>query len=296
MSSFWGWYIAFIVILNIVGCGLLLFFTRRNPLEGKQPHETTGHVFDGIEELNNPLPRWWIFSFWLTIIFSVGYLLLYPGLGIYNGSLGWSSTQQLQQDQQQAQVKYAPLFAKYGGMPIEALAKDADAMAMGERLFANNCATCHGSDAKGARGFPNLTDADWIHGGAPETIEQTIMHGRNGVMPPLGRSLGHDQVQALVAHVISLSGRKHDPQLASQGKAIYAQVCIACHGPDGKGNQALGAPNLTDNVWLYGGSAKAIRETIVEGRNGHMPAHKDLLGKDKIHILAAYVYSLSHRD
>ncbi|MDH3987355.1 MAG: cytochrome-c oxidase, cbb3-type subunit III, partial [Gammaproteobacteria bacterium] len=254
-----------------------------------------GHVWDDdLVELNNPLPRWWLNMFYITLYFSIGYLALYPGLGTFKGFLGWTSTGQYEREIDIADAKYGPLFKKFQEMPIVAVAADPEARRMGERLFVNYCATCHGSDARGARGFPNLRDNDWLYGGGPDVIQQTILDGRNGVMPAWADALGGDAgVADVTEFVFSLSGRDVDQAAAARGGEKYQMLCVACHGADGTGNQALGAPNLTDSIWLYGGSSKQVMETIANGRVGVMPPHRDFLGEDKVHLLAAYVYSLS---
>ncbi|HEY9134641.1 MAG TPA: cytochrome-c oxidase, cbb3-type subunit III [Pseudomonadales bacterium] len=293
MSDFWSWYIIVIVLANIIGYGLLLHFTGKVKGSGN-PEETTGHVYDGIEELNTPMPRWWIFMFWISIVFALVYLFLYPGLGSYKGYLGWTSEGQWQKEVELADKKFGPIYKAYGEQSIEALLQDPKALKIGQRLFGNNCAACHGSDANGSRGFPNLTDHDWLYGGSPEAIETSILHGRSGMMPPMGMALGGDEgVAQVAAYVRSLSGQKVDFSQAEEGKKKFQVMCIACHGVDAKGNTLMGAPNLTDNIWLYGGDAKTVQETIAKGRNGKMPAQKDFLGTDKVHLLAAYVYSLS---
>ena len=257
--------------------------------------QTTGHAWDeDLGEYNNPLPRWWMWLFsspscsaWATCAF-------YPGLGAYAGSLGWSSRGQYEDEVKAADAQYGPLFAKFAGLDLKAVAADPQARAIGERLFLTYCSQCHGSDARGSKGFPNLTDRDWLYGGAPETIETTILHGRNGVMPPMAAALGGDEgVKNVANYVLSLSGSANDSVAAALGKPKFA-VCAACHGPDGKGNPALGAPNLTDKIWLFGGGLENVTETINKGRNSVMPAHQDLLGPDKVHLLAAYVWSLSN--
>jgi len=293
-SSFWNWYIIVPTVGGIIACFMLIRWlsTAISPdEEGKE----MGHRWDeDLVELNNPLPRWWLNMFYITLFFGIGYLALYPGLGTFKGLLGWTSSGQYQREVDFADAKYGPLFEKYADMPVVAVADDLDARRMGERLFASYCATCHGSDARGARGFPNLRDNDWLHGGDPEVIEKTILDGRNGVMPAWGAALGGEEGVADVAeYVFSLSGRNADPQAVARGKEKFATFCVACHGAEGTGNQALGAPNLTDNIWLYGGSRKQVMETIALGRHGVMPPHRDFLGENKVHILAAYVYSLS---
>jgi cytochrome c oxidase cbb3-type subunit 3 len=234
--------------------------------------------------------------FYITIVFGLGYLVMFPGLGAAKGVLGWSSAQEHQQEVEAAKEKYEPLYQKYASIPIAELAKNEDAHRTGGRLFANNCAICHGSDAGGARGFPNLTDDDWLYGGAPDQIKTTIMNGRHGNMPTWQATLGDDGVKNVASYVLSLSGRDAPADEVTAGKQSFTTICAACHGADGTGNQALGAPNLTDNIWLYGASRGYIERSISQGRKGTMPAHKDLLGEDKVHILAAYVYSLSHNN
>lgn len=296
MSDFtdngWSIYIALITIVSIFACLALLIANSRRKVNTTP--EGTGHIWDeDLAEYNNPLPRWWMWLFVITIVFGLAYLVVYPGLGSYPGAWGWTSTHAYQEETTAANSQYAPIFDKYVAQSIEAVADKPEARRIGERLFVNYCAQCHGADARGSRGFPNLTDNDWLHGGQPEKIEETINAGRTGVMPPLGAALGDEGVKAVANYVLSLSGSKHDAALAEQGKPLFA-ICAACHGSEGKGNQALGAPNLTDRIWLYGGSLQTVMETINKGRNGQMPAHKDFLGAAKVHLLAAYVYSLSH--
>jgi cytochrome c oxidase cbb3-type subunit 3 len=293
-SSFWNWYIIIPTIGGIIGCFLLVRWLSTE-IKPDDQAKSTGHVWDeDLEELNNPLPRWWLNMFYITLFFGIGYLILYPGLGSFAGMLGWTSIGQYEQEIDLADAKYGPLFSRYESMDIVAVADDPDARRMGERLFVNYCATCHGSDARGARGFPNLRDNDWLYGGDPETIEQTILNGRNGVMPAWESALGGEAgVADMTEYVLGLSGRNVDTEAAARGGEKFAMLCAACHGADGTGNQALGAPNLTDNIWLYGGSSTSVAETIAKGRNGVMPAHAEFLGKDKVHLLAAYVYSLS---
>jgi len=295
MSSFWSNYIIILTTLNVVGClWLIRWASKKRPGDVKEG-EVMGHVWDdNLAELNNPMPRWWLWMFYISIIFAVGYTFLYPALGNIKGSLNWSQTAQYDEEIAQANKKYGPLFAKYAATPIADLAKDQKANAMGQRLFLTYCSTCHGSDAKGARGFPNLTDKDWLYGDAPEVIKTSILNGRGGVMPAMGAALGGAKgVDEVANYVMSLSGRKVDAVKAKAGKAKFATMCAACHQASGKGNMAIGSANLTDNIWLYGGSAGVIKQTITNGRNGHMPAHKNFLGEDKVHLLAAYVYSLS---
>jgi cytochrome c oxidase cbb3-type subunit 3 len=300
-NGFWDYYIAVITLLSIAGCGLLLWSQsshRVKALADGSPAGpgTTGHVWDeDLTELNTPMPRWWMWLFYLTIVFALVYLALYPGLGSYAGRFGWKSAGAYQAELKQADADYGPLFDKYAKQDLKAVAADPQAHAIGERLFLTYCAQCHGSDARGNKGFPNLTDGDWLHGGDPATIKTTIMHGRIGQMPPMAAALGSDKDVENVAHYVrSLSGLTTEPIKVAFGKPKFA-ACAACHGADGHGNQALGAPNLTDKVWLYGGSADTIMETIRKGRTNTMPAFDAFLGEPKVHLLAAYVWSLSNQ-
>lgn len=290
MSFFWSAWIIGLTLICIAGICWVLFTNRRS---SGGPDATTGHVYDGIEEYDNPLPLWWFYLFVATIVFAFGYLVFFPGLGAFPGVLGWSQEGQLERDVARANAEYGPLFAKYASQPVAELSRDPQALKMGQRLFANNCAQCHGADARGSFGFPNLTDGDWLYGGAPEQIEHSISHGRSGGMPAWESALGDAGVEQVTAFVGTLSGRQADPALAAQGQQKFAMFCSACHGPDGKGNPQLGAPNLTDNVWLYGGSPLQVQQTVRYGRNGRMPAWNERLGPEKVHLLAAYVYSLS---
>lgn len=292
MSAFWSLWIIILTALTIVGICWILFANRKS--SGSGPDTTTGHSYDGIDEYDNPLPAWWFYMFVITIVFALGYLVAYPGLGAFKGVMGWSSAGQLQKDAAKAEAQYGPLFAKFATMPIVDVAKDAQALKMGQRLFASNCAQCHGADARGSFGFPNLTDNDWLYGGEPEQIVQTITSGRNGAMPAWESALGNQGVIEVANYVLTLSGRTADQNLAEAGKAKFAMFCVGCHGVDGKGNVAIGAPNLTDDVWLYGGSPLMIQQTIRGGRTNMMPEWHNRLGQERVHLLAAYVYSLSH--
>lgn len=298
MSLFWSIWITVITLAVIFGCTWLLLATRKHESYKQETEETMGHTFDGIEEYDNPLPRWWFFLFLATVIFALVYLMLYPGLGNFKGLLGWTSHNQYEHEIEHAEAVYKPVFAKYASLSIEDLQKPENhtGLKMGQRMFANNCAVCHGSAGTGAYGFPNLTDNDWLYGGAPATIKQTIVNGRNGGMPAWGQVLGEDGVRDVTNYVLTLSGHDNvDQAAAERGKTQFQNLCAACHMPNGKGMHALGAPNLTDNIWLYGGSFEQIAHTIRNGRAGVMPAHKDLLSDDKIQLIAAYVYSLSHK-
>lgn len=303
-SGFWNFYITVLTLLGIAGCGLLLWSQSKVKVvidehasaEEKAKAGTTGHVWDeDLTELNTPMPRWWMGLFYLTIVFGLAYLFLYPGLGTYAGKLGWKSADAYQAELHKADAEYGQIFAGYLKKDIKAVAADPQARAIGERLFLNYCAQCHGSDARGNKGFPNLTDKDWLYGGDPDIIKTTIMKGRNGQMPPMAAALGSESDVENVAHyVLSLSGSgASDPIKAALGKNKFG-VCAACHGADGKGNQAIGSANLTDKIWLYGGSPETVMETIRKGRNNTMPAFGDFLGEAKVQVLAAYVWSLSN--
>jgi cytochrome c oxidase cbb3-type subunit 3 len=294
MSNGWSWWVIVLVTVNIAGCVWLLVANRTAKVNEDEKGNSTGHSFDGIEELNNPLPAWWTWLFVGTIAFAIGYLILYPGMGNYAGTLGWTSTGQYQEEIDAAQAEYGPIFAAYMQQPIPELIGDKRAIEIGSRLFANNCAQCHGSDARGGPGYPNLADDDWLYGNAPETVVATITGGRNGTMPPFGAAIGGEAGAANAAqYVISLSGREHDAEMATAGAETFKTICSACHGQDGKGNQALGSPNLTDDIWLHGGRVSDIENRAMNGITSQMPAHRDILGEEKIHLVAAYVLSLS---
>ena len=299
INGFWGPYVTVLTILSIAGCGLLLWSQSKVkivvPKDGKVV-ETTGHSWDeGLEELNNPMPRWWMWLFYITIVFGIAYLALYPGLGTFAGKLGWTSAGEYQKELAAADAEVGPMFEKYKATDLKAVAADPKAHAIGERLFLTYCAQCHGSDARGNKGYPNLTDGDWLHGGDPDVIKTTLLKGRNGQMPPMGAAVGGEKDIENVAHyVLSLSNSTHDPIKAAFGKEKFG-ACAACHGAEGKGNQAVGAPNLTDKTWLYGGSVATIMETIRNGRSNQMPAFEEFLGEGKVHLLAAYVWSLSNK-
>jgi len=292
LHSGWSLFVAGATVLGLVGCLWLLFVASKR--EVMADDNTTGHVWDvDLKEMNNPLPRWWLWLFIITVVFAGIYLALYPGLGKFPGTLGWSSVGQYKTEQQRAQEAVALVFDKFKGMSTEALVKDPAAMGIGERLFGNNCAGCHGSNAKGSKGFPNLTDGDWLYGGSPETIAETITKGRMGVMPPMAAAVGTaEDVRNVANYVLSLSDSPHNSAAAQLGKPKFV-VCAACHGPDGKGNQALGAPNLTDKVWLHGWGEGAVAAMINQGKTNIMPGFADRLSAQQIHVLAAYVWSLS---
>jgi cytochrome c oxidase cbb3-type subunit 3 len=293
-NGFWGWYVAALTLVGIVACVILLRSQGTRRVAGAKHVELHGHVWDeDLAEYNNPLPRWWMWLFYLTIAFALVYLALYPGLGGYAGIFGWTSRGEHEAETKQAESQYGPIFNKFAQQDLAVVAKNPEARAIGQRLFLTYCSQCHGSDAGGGFGFPNLRDKDWLYGGEPESIKASIMNGRTGTMPPLGQVLGSEvAVKEMANYVLSLSDSPHDAALAAKGKEKFA-ICAACHGPEGKGNAQIGAPNLTDRIWLFGGSEKTIMETITAGRTSQMPAHKDFLGEAKVHLLAAYVYSLS---
>ncbi|WP_187422469.1 cytochrome-c oxidase, cbb3-type subunit III [Cellvibrio japonicus] len=298
MSTFWSLWIIVLTVTNLVLLLWILFANRKRAVVGDENTEakTTGHEYDGIEEYDNPLPRWWFFMFVLTFVFTVFYLAAYPGLGSWKGFLGWTSVGELRSHQKEAETLYADTYGAYAQMPIEELAKNTDAMKMGFRLFSNNCAICHGADGGGNPGFPNLTDHDWLYGGTPEKILETITHGRVAAMPAWVGVVGEEGIVQLAEYVLKLSGSEHDDVKAEAGAKLFSANCVVCHGADGKGNETVGAPNLTDDIWLYGGDPATIRQTIRDGRAGVMPAQGELLKQDRIHLLAAYVYSLSMND
>jgi cytochrome c oxidase cbb3-type subunit III len=302
-SEFWAYYVVLLTLVSVGGCAVLLFVMGRMRVQ-KEPSQdgqvgTTGHVWDqDLVEYNNPLPRWWMWLFYITIVFALGYLVLYPGLGNLSGLLGWTSAGAYANEVKAVDASVAPLYKKYLAMDVKEIAADPKARAMGERLFLTYCAQCHGSDAGGAKGYPNLRDDDWLYGGDPATIHDSIANGRNGIMPPFGEVLGDEGVKNVAAYVRTLSGLPADGLRAQLGKPLFAQNCVACHGADAKGTQALGAPNLTDQIWLYGSTEATIIETISKGRGTassitRMPAHKDTLDEGKIQMLTAYVWGLS---
>ncbi len=295
MSTFWSLWIIILTVTNLALVLWVLLANRKVASRDDQDPEnrTTGHVYDGIEEFDNPLPKWWFQMFLATFLFAVVYLILYPGLGTWKGVLGWTSVNQLEAEQDRALETYKESYGVYNNMSIEELAQDPRAHKMGTRLFANNCAVCHGADAGGNFGFPNLTDEDWLYGGTAEAIKATITNGRVAAMPAWGAILGEEKIAQIAEYVVSLSGQEHDSAIAEVGKPLFLQNCAVCHGGDAKGLHLTGAPNLADDVWLYDGSAAGIRQSIRDGRNGVMPAQGDKLREDKIHLLTAYVYGLS---
>jgi cytochrome c oxidase cbb3-type subunit 3 len=296
VSGFWNGYVMFIIAGSLAYCVFVLIANHKVD-RGHALNQLHGHVWDeNLAEYNNPLPRWWMYLFWITIVFAIVYLTLYPGFGNYKGLAGWSSHGQYDAEVAKADAKYAPIFNKYKEMDLAAVAADPEAKAMGGRLFLTYCAQCHGSDAKGAMGFPNLTDNDWLYGGEAEAIQTTISEGREGVMPPWGPVLGADGVKDVANYVRSLSGLANDSLRTQRGEELFATNCAACHGADGTGNQMIGAPNLADKTWLYGSSEATIIDTVANGKTNRMPTFQAFLGDAKIHLLAAYVYGLSQKD
>lgn len=302
MSDWWGNAIAILTGISIFACGLLLWSQSKVKVkigsDGKRlPAETTGHTWDeSLTEENNPLPKWWMWLFYLTIVYGVGYLIVYPGFGARQGMFGWSQASAYEKEMQEGEKQYGMLFNQYLNTPVLQVAKDPKAREIGQRLFLNTCAQCHGSDAQGGKSYPNLTDTDWLYGGDPDSIKATIREGRHGQMPAMAAALGNEEQVRNVAHyVMSLSGSAHDAIKAAIGKSKFAS-CAACHGANGKGNQALGAPNLSDKIWLYGGGVDAVMEAINKGKTNQMPAHKAVLSDAKIHLLTAYVWGLSNTE
>ena len=299
VSPFWDWFITIVCLASILACYLLVIWQSGGHRPSGDEVKTMGHVWDeNLEELNNPLPMWWLNMFYITMVFGLVYFALYPGLGSYAGILKESQLVEYAKEVDDANARFAPMFEQYRAVPIAELAKNPAAVETGKRLYLTYCNVCHGSDGKGAKGFPNLTDNDWLWGGTPEAIEISIMKGRNAAMPnaKTNRLNSEADINNMANYVLSLSGQKVDDAAAAAGQKLYAAVCIACHNPKGTGTQAMGAPNLTDNIWLYGGSLEAIKQTLTNGRQGRMPAHGEFLGAAKGHLLATYVYSLSQND
>ena len=299
MSDFthsgWSWFIAVVTVLSLLACLALLVIASRREVMAND--NTTGHVWDeDLRELNNPLPSWWMWLFVMTVVFSAVYLAFYPGLGSFAGTLKWTSVGQYEAEQDKARLAMAPVYARYAGMDAEALARDPQAMGIGQRLFLNTCAQCHGSDARGSKGFPNLADVDWLGANTLDAVKQTIVEGRIGMMPPMAAALGSaDDVKNVAHYVLSLSGSAHNDIAAQLGKMKFG-ACAACHGADGKGNTALGAPNLSDKVWLHGFGEQAIISIITSGKTSAMPAQGRLLTPEQVHVLAGYVLSLSRQQ
>lgn len=295
INEFWSMYVIVISVVGVLACVLLLWFSSSIKVSSVDDG-TTGHVWDGdLRELNNPLPRWWMWLFVITIVFAIFYFAMYPGLGKFTGQLAWSSAGQHAAEVAKAEKELAPMYQKYLDMPPEQVAKDPQAMAIGERLFMNNCAQCHGSDARGSKGFPNLTDKDWLYGGTPDKILETLINGRNGNMPPMGAAVGGaEEVRNLANYVLSLSNAPHDSVRAGLGKSKFV-ACAACHGQDGKGSQTIGAPNLTDDVWLHGFGENTIVAMVNGGKNNVMPSQRAKFNDGQLKVLSSYVWSLSQK-
>ena len=296
-SNYWSIFVAVVSVLGIVYCALLLWFSSQVKVQVHKPDDlTTGHIWDEtLQEMNNPLPRWWLWLFILTMVFAVFYYIAYPGLGSFGGQLGWTSQNEYDQEIAQANKALEPIYAAFDAQAAEQLAGDPKAMAVGERLFMNNCSQCHGSDARGSKGFPNLTDKDWLHGGSPDKIKETITKGRIGQMPPMAAAVGTpDDVRNVAHYVLSMSGSPHDSVRAALGQTKFG-ACAACHGADGKGNQALGSANLTDKIWLHGWGEEAIVSMVNAGKINQMPAQEGRLTPSQIHVLTAYVWGFSNK-
>ncbi len=305
MSTFWSLWIIILTSVNLILLLWVLLANRKVAVrdDADPENRTTGHVYDGIQEYDNPLPKWWFYMFLLTFVFSVLYLIVYPGMGNWKGFFpfegydgSWTSAKQLEREQSLALDQYKSSYGVYSAMSVKELADEPRAMKMAQRIFGNNCAVCHGADGGGALGFPNLTDKDWLYGGSPEQIKETLVKGRQAAMPAWQGVIGEKGIAEVTEYILSLSGREHDATKVEAGKTIFAQSCTACHGADGKGTYAVGAPNLTDDIWLYDGSPAGIRQSLRLGREGQMPAQEQLLRDDKIHLLTAYIYSLSLED
>jgi len=297
VNGFWGIFIAAIAVAGIVWCLWLLYSQRRwLAVNTNGPVEDTGHCWDGdLTELNNPVPRWWTWMYLLLCVFGVGYLVLYPGLGTYKGVLGYTTANEVAQAQAEVTEQMKPIYARFAQMDVPAIAADREAREIGQRLFLNTCAQCHGSDAKGSPGFPNLSDNDWLYGGTPEIITQTITKGRHGIMPPMAATIDGQTAVDIAHYVRSLSGLAAQPVRVFRGQRAFAETCVACHGADAKGNPLLGAPNLTDDVWLYGSSEATLVKAILQGHDNQMPAHEHILTPEQIKVLTAWVWGLSNR-
>jgi cytochrome c oxidase cbb3-type subunit 3 len=292
MTTFWSNWVIILTTATIVGLVWVLFANRKQP---RELDKTTGHAHDGIEEYDNPLPAWWFAMFVITIVWGIGYLIFYPGMGNFAGVLGWTQEEQHDIEVAEAEARYRAMRDRYLALPVEEIAQDTQVMRMGQRLYSNNCSQCHGLDARGAYGFPNLADDDWLWGGSPDAIKHTLVNGRQAAMPAWQDALGDTGIAETTEYVLSLNGRSADADKAARGQKHFQTYCVACHGAEGKGNPAMGAPNLTNGIWLYGGTEEQIAHTLRVGRNGVMPAFGNTLSEDKIHILTAYIYGLSRQ-
>lgn len=296
MSSFWNFYIFALTGITFLGLGALIYFTRKMP-SSSDPEETTGHSFDGIEEYNKPMPKWWLNLFYITIVFAIGYLIYFP-LGNWTGIGNWTSSKQLAEETARHQERFGDIYTQLASMPIEELKDNTQAQSIGQQLFLTNCSICHGQNGQGYYGFPNLADNDWLWGGTGDAIKTTLVQGRRAQMPAWRDTLGEQGIAAATEYVLKLSGNDHNTILARNGEVIYQQMCAACHAADGTGNYSLGAPNLTNNIWLYDLPGQDLRRDIIvtlnEGRAGYMPGWIDILGEERVHILSGYVYGLSN--
>ena len=298
MTTFWAWFVAAGTIAFVIWCVWLVGWSAKQGPQNKEDEDLVGHKWDGdLEEWNNPAPKWWLYLYFITIIWGVGYMLAYPGIAAYEGFLGWSQEGQYEQEMQAANERYEPIYTRFYEMDFEVLAADPEAQKLGASLYAGYCTTCHGSDARGAKGYPNLTDNDWIWGNSETQITASIAQGRNAIMPQLGAALGGDAgIDNMVRYVRSLSGLVEADDATMTAQPMFVALCSACHNADGSGNALLGGPNLTDDIWLYGSSDLDVRESIVNGRNGIMPPHGEFLGEKRTRILAAYVSSLPNAE
>ena len=295
MPAFWHWFVAAGTILFVLWCVWLIAWSAKHGPQNVADDQVVGHKWDGdLEEWNNPAPKWWLYLYFITIAWAIGYLIAFPGLGAWDGALGWSQEGQYEAETQAAATRYEPIYDKFAAMDFAELSMNPDANKLGKSLYASYCTTCHGSDARGATGYPNLTDNDWLWGSSEAAITSTLKNGRNGVMPAFAPALGGEPgVDNMIKYVQSLSGLVEADAASESAKPMFVALCSACHTAEGTGNQAVGAPNLTDDIWLYGSSADSIRTGLEQGRNNMMPAHGELLGENRTKILAAYVYSLS---
>ena len=292
VHGFWNYYVIVIVTVSILGCAVFLW------VQGSAKHkpgEVTGHVWDeNLEEYSNPMPSWWRWMFYITVVFALVYLALYPGLGNMAGSFGWTARGQYEAEMQAADVQYGPKFNQFLQQDIMTVAANPEAREMGARLFQTYCAQCHGGDAGGSPSFPNLKDGDWLWGGTPDRIKESIALGRMGVMTPKGTKpdMDAEQVKDVVHYVRSLSGLTADSVRIQRGQELYPQACAACHGVDAKGMEAAGYPNLTDKIWLHGSREDKMIEIVTKGITNQMQPYGEFLGEAKVHLLTAYVWGL----
>lgn len=301
MSEFWSGWITVLTIVTLVLLFWILFATRR--MKSPTEDNNTGHEFDGIVEEDNPLPQWWLIMFVVTLIFGIGYLVVYPGMGNYAGALGWTSAKQHDAEAEVIAARFAKAAGEFSALSFEELMLDENANKAGGRLYANNCSVCHGGNAGGAIGFPNLSNASWQWGGSADKVVHSIAYGRRAAMPAWSAVMDDRQIDILADYIAVEAQREFSSaaekakasksEISRQGKQLYATYCVACHGRKMEGNPMLGAPSLVDDEWVYGASLESVKESIVSGRNGVMPAHQDLLSKEKIRLIAAYVLSLS---